>query len=75
MDHQSLVASLPPEQRKQLTATSDAAGLLHLALHLGAIAVCGTLITARRSRLVGVGAGARRAAGFSCSRLSMKQCT
>jgi fatty acid desaturase len=46
MDHQSLVASLPPEQRKQLTATSDAAGLLHLALHLGAIALCGTLITA-----------------------------
>jgi fatty acid desaturase len=46
MDHQSLVASLPADQRRHFTQTSDAAGLKHLALHIGAITVVGMLIAA-----------------------------
>ncbi len=44
MDHAAFIATLPPETRAQLTETSDRAGLLHLAGHLGAIAVTGTFI-------------------------------
>jgi len=39
MDHKALIASLPPEERAALTRRSDAAGLAHLAGHLGLIAV------------------------------------
>jgi fatty acid desaturase len=44
MDHKAFVAGLTPEVKAALTARSDRAGLLHLAGHLGAIALCGTLI-------------------------------
>lgn len=40
----SLIASLPPDLRADLTRVSTAAGLRHLALHLGAIAVTSALI-------------------------------
>ncbi len=40
MDHRAVLASLPPETRAALTLRSDAAGLRHLAVHLGAIALC-----------------------------------
>ena len=38
------MAGLAPEARAALTARSDAKGLRHLAVHLGAICGCGTLI-------------------------------
>jgi len=44
MDHKSLVASLPADLRAELTRTSTAAGLVHLAAHLGAILLTGSLI-------------------------------
>ncbi|MGX9357024.1 fatty acid desaturase [Roseobacteraceae bacterium S113] len=37
MDHKAFLATLTPEQRADLTYRSDAAGLRHLAGHLGAI--------------------------------------
>lgn len=46
-DHRSFVASLPPEIRSGLTTRSDRAGLLHLAGHLGAIALVATMIALR----------------------------
>ena len=39
MDHKTFMASLPPEDLARLSQRSDARGLHHLALHLGAI--CG----------------------------------
>ena len=39
LDHRAFLATVPPEARAQLTARSDRAGLLHLAGHLGAIAL------------------------------------
>ena len=47
MDHKQFLASLSPEQCRELTETSDAAGLKQLAVHLGAIAVLAALILAR----------------------------
>ncbi len=47
MDHKAFLSALPPELRQRMTARSDAAGLRHLALHLAAILVCGTLIALR----------------------------
>ena len=47
MDHKQFLASLTPDQCRELTETSDRAGLVHLALHLGAIAVLAALILAR----------------------------
>jgi fatty acid desaturase len=47
MDHREFVAGLTPEQRRELTAKSDRAGLLHLAGHLGVIAALGVLIVVR----------------------------
>lgn len=44
VDHRAVVASLTAEQRGQLVARSDAAGLRRLSLHWGAIGVCGALI-------------------------------
>ena len=44
VDHRSIIAALTAEQRRELLEQSDAKGLRHLALHLGAIAVCTTLI-------------------------------
>ena len=44
VSHQALVASLSPDQRKDLTARSDWIGLRHLAGHWGAIVLCGALI-------------------------------
>ena len=44
MDHKTLIASLPPEQKSRLTALSNRAGLLHLAGHLGLVAALGTAI-------------------------------
>lgn len=44
MDHKSFVSNLAPELRAQLIARSDRAGLWHLAGHLGAILLVGTLI-------------------------------
>lgn len=46
MDHKSLIQSLPPPLRAALTQTSDAAGLWHLAGHLGAIAITSAVIVA-----------------------------
>ncbi len=40
------MAGLSPEVKAALTARSDAAGLGHLAGHLGAIVLCGALIAA-----------------------------
>mgnify|MGYP002526418493 FL=1 len=42
--HQSLIASLEPEIRRDLQARSDGAGLLHLAGHGGAVAAGASLI-------------------------------
>ena len=47
MDHRRLVAGLSLAERNRLTTKSNRAGLLHLAGHLGALAVCGTLIVLR----------------------------
>jgi fatty acid desaturase len=44
MDHKAFVAALPPDEKARLTERSDRAGLVHLAGHLGAIALCGALI-------------------------------
>lgn len=38
-DHKALLAALPPEARRDLTAKSDLRGLVHLAGHLGLIGV------------------------------------
>jgi fatty acid desaturase len=46
MDHKSLVQHLPPDLRADLTQTSDRAGLLHLAGHLGALGVSCAIILA-----------------------------
>jgi len=46
MDHKAFVAGLEPGVKAALTARSDAAGLRHLALHGGAIALCGLWIAA-----------------------------
>lgn len=40
MDHKTLLQSLDAEEKQRLTERSDAAGLQHLAWHLGAIAIC-----------------------------------
>ncbi|UWQ93207.1 fatty acid desaturase [Rhodobacteraceae bacterium M382] len=40
LDHTALIKALPAETKAQLTKRSDAAGLRHLALYLGAIALC-----------------------------------
>jgi len=44
IDHRSLVAKLSAKQRAKLLERSDIAGLRHLAVHIGAIAVCTALI-------------------------------
>ena len=44
MDHRQFVASLNGADKAVLTERSDRAGLLHLAGHLGAIAICSALI-------------------------------
>lgn len=44
MDHRALLAQMPPDRRAALQERSDAAGLWHLAGHLGAIALTGTWI-------------------------------
>lgn len=46
MDHKAWLATLPPDVKADLAARSDAAGLRHLALHLGLILVCGAGIAA-----------------------------
>lgn len=43
-DHKQLIANLSPDERKSLLEQSDAPGLRHFALHIGAIVLCGTLI-------------------------------
>jgi fatty acid desaturase len=45
-DHREFVAALPAELRERMTARSDAAGLWHLAGHLGLILLVGALIAA-----------------------------
>ncbi|WP_417434833.1 fatty acid desaturase family protein [Hoeflea sp.] len=47
MDHRDFLASLSPEQRRQLTRKSDLRGLMHLALHFGLIGITAALIVAR----------------------------
>ena len=47
MDHKQFVAQIPPDTRTRLLMRSDRAGLRHLALHCGLIAVCSGLILAR----------------------------
>ena len=47
MDHRDFLASLSPEQCRELTRKSDLRGLMHLALHFGVIGVTATLIIAR----------------------------
>lgn len=47
IDHKTFLASLTPEERRALTEKSDAAGLLHLAAHWGAILIVGALIVWR----------------------------
>ncbi len=44
IDHKTILAGLSVEARTALLERSDAAGLRHLALHLGAIALCSFLI-------------------------------
>ncbi|MFN4141721.1 fatty acid desaturase [Aestuariivirga sp.] len=44
MDHRDWLASVPAEEKARLAQLSDAAGLLHLAGHLGLILAVGTLI-------------------------------
>jgi fatty acid desaturase len=44
MDHKAWLAALPAEVKAELAARSDAAGLRHLALHLGLILACGAAI-------------------------------
>lgn len=40
MDHVALIKSLSPEEKARLLEKSDAAGLRHLAVHAGGIALC-----------------------------------
>lgn len=47
MDHAQLIASLPAAQRAALNRASSRAGLRHLALHIGLIALLGTAIALR----------------------------
>ena len=47
MDHKSFIAALPAADKAALTGTSDAAGLRHLAAHMGLIFLVGGLIAAR----------------------------
>ncbi len=44
LDHKALIASLPAEQRARMLEKSDAAGLMHLAVHWGLIVLIGWLI-------------------------------
>ncbi len=44
MDHKAWLAALPPEVKAEFAARSDAAGLRHLALHLGLILGTGAAI-------------------------------
>ncbi|MCT4554908.1 MAG: fatty acid desaturase [Pelagimonas sp.] len=44
MDHKTFMASLPPKDLARLSQRSDAKGLRHLALHLGAICALGLWI-------------------------------
>ena len=44
IDHRAMIASLSNEDRKMLTARSDAAGLVHLSIHVAALMVTGSLI-------------------------------
>lgn len=44
MDHKAFLATLPPATRTALTTRNDAAGLVHLTGHLGAILLVGALI-------------------------------
>lgn len=46
MDHRDVLKTIPAPERAALQERSDAAGLTHLALYLGALAVTGTWITA-----------------------------
>lgn len=47
MDHRALLASLSPREKARLTARSDRAGLRHLALYLGLLALTGSCIALR----------------------------
>ena len=47
MDHKDFLIGLDPTQKSQLLRRSDAAGLLHLAGHFGAIAACAVAIALR----------------------------
>lgn len=47
MDHKAFLTSLTVDQRQDLLAKSDRAGLLHLAVHWGAILLVGTLIASK----------------------------
>lgn len=47
MDHRDIIASLTPEERNRLTAKSNAAGLVQLGAHWGAILILGSLIAAK----------------------------
>lgn len=42
MDHEQAIAAIPKDRRAALTTRSDAAGLLHLAGHFGALGLTGT---------------------------------
>lgn len=44
VDHKTFLASLPPSTRTALTETSDRAGLTHLAVHAGTIALLAAMI-------------------------------
>ncbi|QBF31595.1 fatty acid desaturase [Thalassococcus sp. S3] len=44
MDHRAALAAIPPDRKSILHARSDIRGLVHLAGHLGAIALTGTAI-------------------------------
>ncbi len=46
IDHRGLVAALTAEQRRNLTETSDSAGLVHLFTHVGLIVLIGGMILA-----------------------------
>jgi len=47
MDHKTLIKSLPPPIKAQLTARSDRAGLRHLALYLAALLLTSAAIALR----------------------------
>lgn len=47
MDHRAFIATLSHDEIRHLTVKSNRAGLIHLALHGGAIAAVGALIIAR----------------------------